>query len=194
LYNKRQDDHLIKECLDRGIANPQWVHLFPHFSVKHLSAHSFDHNPIILDTTASDLSLPQPFRFEEFWTYDPSCGLVISSAWNNTLTGSPLIKLSKNPKNTKQALRYWNTNHSGIFRSVLRTLFVSLILFNKLLHLLSLWIKKLCFRNLWMIFIFKKNLFGETNPGKHGSLVKILIQDSSIHQRSLKGEEMPLTS
>ena len=56
----------IKERLDRGIANPLWVHLFSHFSVRHLPAHSSDHNPIILDTASSDLSLPHPFRFEEF--------------------------------------------------------------------------------------------------------------------------------
>jgi hypothetical protein len=28
--NKRQEHHLIKEHLDRGIANSQWVHLFSH--------------------------------------------------------------------------------------------------------------------------------------------------------------------
>ena len=111
--NKCRDDQLIKERLDRGIANPQWVHLFPHFSVRHLPAQSCDHNPIILDTAPSDLSLPRLFRFEDFWTYDPSCGLVISAAWNNALTGSPPFNLSKNLKNTKQALRYWNTNHFG---------------------------------------------------------------------------------
>jgi hypothetical protein len=34
--NKRQDHQLIKEWLDRGIANSQWVHMFPHFDVHHL--------------------------------------------------------------------------------------------------------------------------------------------------------------
>jgi hypothetical protein len=29
--NKRRDHHLIKERLDRGITNSQWVHLFPYF-------------------------------------------------------------------------------------------------------------------------------------------------------------------
>jgi hypothetical protein len=64
--NKHHDHHLIKECLDQGIANSQWVHLFPHFAVFHLFAQTSDHNPIILDTTSSDLSLLRPFRFEEF--------------------------------------------------------------------------------------------------------------------------------
>ncbi|XP_059432574.1 uncharacterized protein LOC132165893 [Corylus avellana] len=72
--NKRQGHRLIKERLDRGIANSHWIHLFPHFSVQHLPAYSSDHNPIILDTAPSNLFLPRPFRFEEFWTYDSSCG------------------------------------------------------------------------------------------------------------------------
>jgi hypothetical protein len=87
--NKRQGHHLIKERLDRGIANSLWVHLFPHYSVQHLPASSSDHNPIILNTVPTDLTLPRPFRFEEFWTYDPFCGSTISSAWSSNLLGSP---------------------------------------------------------------------------------------------------------
>jgi hypothetical protein len=79
--NKLQDHHLIKERLDCGIANFQWVHMFPHFAVHHLPAQISDHNPILLDTVHLDLTLPRPFRFEEFWTYDSSCNSVISRAW-----------------------------------------------------------------------------------------------------------------
>jgi hypothetical protein len=64
--NKRQNHHLIKERLDRGIANSQWVHLFPHFVVHHLLAQTSNHNLIILDTAPSDLSLPRPLNFRNF--------------------------------------------------------------------------------------------------------------------------------
>ena len=111
--NKRRDHHLIKEHLDRGIVNPHWVHLFPHFSVRHLPAQSSDHSPIILDTAPYDLSLPRPFRFEEFWTYDVTCGSVISFAWNPCFTGSLYVVLSKNLKAIKSALRSWNHTHFG---------------------------------------------------------------------------------
>ena len=47
--NKRQDHHLIKERIDRGIVNSQWIHLFPHFFVHHLPTQIFDHNPILLN-------------------------------------------------------------------------------------------------------------------------------------------------
>jgi hypothetical protein len=113
--NKRRGDQLIKERLDRGIANPKWVHLFPHFSVRHLPAQSFDHNPILLDMAHSDLSLPRPFRFEEFWTFDATCSSVVSEAWNNSLSGSPQHNLSNNLTNTTTALKLWNKNH---FRNI----------------------------------------------------------------------------
>jgi hypothetical protein len=121
--NKRQNHHLIKERLDRGIANSQWVHLFPHFAVKHLPAQSSDHNPILLNTTHSDLSLPRPFRFEEFWTFDASCNDVISSAWVNNFHGSSAFILSKKLKATKSALKVWNSNHFGkIQKNIVSTL------------------------------------------------------------------------
>jgi hypothetical protein len=92
--NKRRDHHLIKEHLDRGIATSHWVHLFSHYSVQHLPTYSSDHNPIILNTAPTDLTLQRPFRFEEFWTYDPSCGSTISYAWRSNQMGFPPFILS----------------------------------------------------------------------------------------------------
>jgi hypothetical protein len=100
--NKRQGHHLIKERLDREIANSHRIHLFPHFSIQHLLAHSSDHNPIMLDT--SNLYLPRPFRFEEFWTYDSSYGSIISNAWSSCFNGSPHFILAKKLRATKATL------------------------------------------------------------------------------------------
>jgi hypothetical protein len=111
--NRRWDHHLIKERLDRGIANPLWVQLFPHYSVQHLPTHSSDHNPILLNTSPTDLTLPRPFRFEEFWTFDPSCGSTISSAWINHIAGSSQYILTKKLKSTKSAFKSWNLNYFG---------------------------------------------------------------------------------
>ena len=104
--NKRQDHHLIKERLDRGFTNPQWVHLLPHYVVQHLPAHISDHNPILLDTSPSYLIPPHPFRFEEFWTFDSSCKSLISRAWEKTFQGSFAFILLKTLKTTKSALKF----------------------------------------------------------------------------------------
>jgi hypothetical protein len=78
-YHKQSYD-LIKERLDRSIANSQWIHFFPSYSVTHLLAHSSDHNPLLLDISIPSPSLPWPFRVEEFWTRDLTCGIVIEEA------------------------------------------------------------------------------------------------------------------
>jgi hypothetical protein len=97
--------------------------LFPHYFVQHLPASSSDHNPIILNIVSIDLTLPRPFRFEEFWTYEPSCGSTISSAWSSNLPGSPPFVLSKKLKSTKLALKAWNSSYFGnIQRRIAHTL------------------------------------------------------------------------
>jgi len=52
--NHRNGHNLIRQRLDRGLASSQWVHLFPSFSILHLPASGFDHNPLLLDTVDSD--------------------------------------------------------------------------------------------------------------------------------------------
>jgi hypothetical protein len=89
--NNRAGNCLIKERLDRGFANTDWIKLFPSYSIVHLPSYSSDHNPIILDTAVSSVYLPKPFRFEEFWTTHPSCKAIISSAWPLHVTGSPSL-------------------------------------------------------------------------------------------------------
>jgi hypothetical protein len=108
--NRRQDHHLIKERLDRGIAKLLWVQLFLHYSVQHLPTHSSNHNHILLNTIPTDLTLPRPFKFEEFWTFDPSCGSTISSTWINHFAGSLQYIITKKLKSTKSALKSWNLN------------------------------------------------------------------------------------
>lgn len=111
--NHRQGCSLIKERLDRGIATNNWIHLFPSFSITHLPAHTSDHNPLLLNTAPPTSFLPRPFRFEEFWTQDPTCGVVINEAWSKSISGSPAYCLLGKLKYTKQAIKLWNKNHFG---------------------------------------------------------------------------------
>jgi hypothetical protein len=78
--NHCQCSSLIKERLDRGIASIQWVQQFPSYSISHLPAHTSDQNPLLLDTSVRYPSLLRPFRFEEFWTRDLSCGVVVKES------------------------------------------------------------------------------------------------------------------
>jgi hypothetical protein len=93
----------IKERLDKGLASPSWVHLHPDFSLIHLSALNSNHNPISLNTNTTSCFLPRPFRFEEFWSKDPSCGQVIETAWQKFIPNYPAVCLPIKLKNTKLA-------------------------------------------------------------------------------------------
>ncbi|XP_059450878.1 uncharacterized protein LOC132181647 [Corylus avellana] len=106
--NNRTGFATIKERLDRGLASLEWVHLHPDFSLIHLPASISDHNPISLNTNNTSSFLPRPFKFEEFWTLDPSCGLVIAATWKHLVSGPPGLVLVKKLAQTKAALKRWN--------------------------------------------------------------------------------------
>jgi hypothetical protein len=67
--NHRDGRHQIKQRLDRGVASTSWFSLFSSFALHHLPNDSSDHNPLLLDTSMGQLSLPHPFHFEEFWIH-----------------------------------------------------------------------------------------------------------------------------
>jgi hypothetical protein len=117
--NHMQGSSLIKERLDMGIANNNWIHYFPSYSVTHLPAHSLDHCLLLLNTSFPVPSLPRPFRFEEFWTRDPTCGIVIEEAWSPFIAGSPSYCLTKKLKLTKTAIKLWNKHYFGNIKSKL---------------------------------------------------------------------------
>lgn len=108
--------------MDRGVASTQWIHLFPTFSVQRLPAHASDHRSLLLNIATPKSHLPKPFRFEEFWTKDPTCVDVISSAWNPALMGSSSYILAQKLKTTKAALKVWNSIHFGNIQQRIRIL------------------------------------------------------------------------
>jgi len=107
--NHREGRHQIKQRLDRRVASTSWISLFPSFSIRHLPDDNSNHNPLLLNTAVSQLTLSRPFRFEEFWITHPECLLVIVAAWELFILGSPAYILVKKLKSTKQALKLWNS-------------------------------------------------------------------------------------
>jgi hypothetical protein len=57
--NHRHGFSLIKERLDRGIANCNWINFFPSYSVIHLPAHTSDHSPLLLNSNLPVHSFPR---------------------------------------------------------------------------------------------------------------------------------------
>ena len=103
----------IKERLDRGLASPSWTHLHPDYSLIHLSTHNSNHNPISLNTNSTSSFLARPFRFDEFWTKDFSCGQVIEASWQKFVPIHQAFCLPKKLENTKVALLKLSSLHFG---------------------------------------------------------------------------------
>jgi hypothetical protein len=120
--NHRPGRANIRERLDRGLANQQWVHLFPNAVINHLTASQSDHCPILLSIEGSYQNIPKPFRFEAFWTRDKSSFSVVAEAWLADVEGSPAFSLSRKWKNTKNALKSWNHQHFGNIQANIKKL------------------------------------------------------------------------
>jgi hypothetical protein len=73
----------------------------------------FQHTPLLLNSNLPVQLLPRPFRFEAFWTRDPTCGIVINEAWSALIAGSPSFCLLQKLKITKAAIKYWNKHYFG---------------------------------------------------------------------------------
>jgi hypothetical protein len=64
--NHRQGIGNIIERLDRGLANGDWVLLYPNSLINHLPTTNSNHCPLLLSLKGSYQNLPKPFRFEAF--------------------------------------------------------------------------------------------------------------------------------
>jgi hypothetical protein len=107
--------------LDRGLANQDWIQIFPNSLLNHFPAFHSDHCPILLSYAGTYMDLPKPFRFEAFWTRDLSSFSIVTDAWHDCVVGSPAFSLSKKWKNTKSALKFWNKHHFGHIQTCIKS-------------------------------------------------------------------------
>lgn len=106
--NGRSGHQKIRERLDKGLANEEWLSLFPGALVKNLPRFASDHAPIFLDTNGALNAGPKPFRFESCWIKDEGSRVVVDEAWSKAVWGSAAFCLVLRINSTKKALRKWN--------------------------------------------------------------------------------------
>lgn len=78
--NKHEGLALVKEHLDRMIANGGWNEAFPMASNCHLRCEESDHYPIMLSLNTKENKNNRSFQFFQAWISDLSCWLVINKA------------------------------------------------------------------------------------------------------------------
>ena len=94
--------------------------MFPRAAVQHVLASSSDHSPIILHTEGEQRQIRRPFKFEEAWTRDETSFFVVEKAWKKILNGTPMFKVCKKIKETKDEFRRWNREWFGNIQTKIR--------------------------------------------------------------------------
>uniref|UniRef100_A0A2N9G9R7 Reverse transcriptase domain-containing protein n=1 Tax=Fagus sylvatica TaxID=28930 RepID=A0A2N9G9R7_FAGSY len=115
--NKRMGRDNIKERLDRAVANVEWKRLFPKATIKHLPMLSSNHAPLVINSHEDIPNGPKPFRFEEAWTRDSNCSMVIKKSWVDRLRSPPQQSLFIRIRNVKVQLKWWNKFVFGSIQS-----------------------------------------------------------------------------
>ncbi|OMO82636.1 reverse transcriptase [Corchorus capsularis] len=106
----RRDHVLIRERLDRALANMEWLELNPNAKVQNLPAVGSDHSPILVLSDLKDKKAPKEFRFESMWAEHKDCADVIRKGWQPDYDGSQGYQLVKKLKNSRRALIEWSKN------------------------------------------------------------------------------------
>lgn len=112
--NKQEGQALIRERIDRAVADYRWLEEYPNASVTHLRREASDHCPILLQTALKENKNNRPFRFLQAWTTDNSSKELIFKAWNeDTRGGMHWHRLNRSLKLTTSRLKKWNRDVFG---------------------------------------------------------------------------------
>lgn len=102
----------IRKKLDRCLANPKWLLLFPHSMEKLLVSNNSDHNPILVHCLKSPSQRKEAFHFQAAWMNHPDYPPLIDHVWRGT-PGDAICKLDEV---RDQSILFNKTTFGNIFR------------------------------------------------------------------------------
>ncbi|KAL6180520.1 hypothetical protein ACLB2K_047182 [Fragaria x ananassa] len=107
----------VKCRLDREVATPSWLDLFPASTVTHLPPIHGDHVPILLGVyetaPVSRERVKSHFRFESSWTVHEECKGVVEEGWLVPTQGLPMFQAMSKIASTRMALNSWQRTTFG---------------------------------------------------------------------------------
>ena len=109
--------------LDRGVATPNWIQLFPTVCIHHIGGTLSDHCPLWLcsdDENVRFYKKSRPFRSEAVWLKDEACEGVIKRAWNDHNYGNPVGRLIGKVEACRSSLQKWSRLSFGNIRRMLK--------------------------------------------------------------------------
>ncbi|OMP08164.1 Endonuclease/exonuclease/phosphatase [Corchorus olitorius] len=106
--NRRDEQHITWERLDRAFANHYWLQCFENAELQHLAITVSDHSPMILNFEKKVKFRRRPYRFELMWTLHPECKEKIRQTWSIEMPGSAPFKLTRKIQHVREIFKRWN--------------------------------------------------------------------------------------
>jgi hypothetical protein len=110
--NGRHGEDLIRERLDRAVANRDWISLYCERVVHVLAARSYDHMPLLMcfsPKIEEVMNIHKGFKFEAKWHLDSEYGAVLEEAWKGGDTGQTGLQTVQNKlANCQRTFIRWN--------------------------------------------------------------------------------------
>ena len=109
--NNQFDGDVTWIRLDRGVATPSWIQMFPTVQVHHVQGTLSDHCPLWVcsdDENVRFYNKSRPFWFEAIWLRDESCKGIIRSAWNGGNSGDSVDRLMGKVEACRLRLKTWS--------------------------------------------------------------------------------------
>ncbi|KAK8473933.1 hypothetical protein V6N11_069905 [Hibiscus sabdariffa] len=111
--NRRSNDDVICEKLDRVLTSLEWNFLFPRATAIVEAAITSDHAPILLLTNGIEKRAKKDIKFESKWLLDEECSKIVKGEWEDRrdrqCRGTFRVKLRR----TKVYLSKWNKDKYG---------------------------------------------------------------------------------
>jgi len=114
-YNNNQaGNRNVRVRLDRGVANTDWMALYPGASILHLTSSRSDHKALLL-SLQPEVQSPQShvFWYEIMWEREEELGTIIQQAWQKRNPGSDLGALSASLQCVTKELKIWSKDKFG---------------------------------------------------------------------------------
>ena len=109
--------------LDRAMATAEWNEMFPQAYLKHLTASTSDHCPILLEFRGRDRPhLKKEFKYEVMWETHETWPETIMSTWTEGGATGTVEELSRKLKRISGNLEAWNKNTFGSVRKEIKHL------------------------------------------------------------------------
>ncbi|XP_057249105.1 uncharacterized protein LOC104906541 [Beta vulgaris subsp. vulgaris] len=110
---KRSGPDNILERLDKGVANLDFLNVFPNVKVQHHAFTSSDHCQVSVKLDILQGRKSPPFRFDKAWTTRKDFEVIIKKAWSTRFHGSYMFCLTKKCKLLKEKAKNWATTRFG---------------------------------------------------------------------------------